>query len=61
MKIFIVISENSMFKPDFLDDILVENKNEIIGVAIAVDGWCKYYPFGHEGGGNLDKKRILDK
>ena len=33
---------------------------EIIGVAVAVDGWCKYYPFGHEGGGNLDKKRILE-
>ena len=33
---------------------------EIIGAAVAVDGWCKYYPFGHEGGGNLDKKRILD-
>jgi len=33
---------------------------EIIGAAVAVDGWCKYYPFGHEGGGNLDKKRILE-
>jgi len=33
---------------------------EIIGVAVAVDGWCKYYPFGHEGGGNLDKKKILN-
>ena len=37
----------------------VIGNGEIIGVAVAVDGWCKYYPFGHEGGGNLDKKRIL--
>jgi len=38
----------------------VINNGEIIGVAVAVDGWCKYYPFGHEGGGNLDKKKILN-
>ena len=38
----------------------VIGNGEIIGVAVAVDGWCKYYPFGHEGGGNLDKKRILE-
>ena len=38
----------------------VVGNGEIIGVAVAVDGWCKYYPFGHEGGGNLDKKRILE-
>ena len=37
----------------------VIGNGEIIGVAVAVDGWCKYYPFGHEGGGNLDKKKIL--
>ena len=38
----------------------VIGNGEIIGVAVAVDGWCKYYPFGHEGGGNLDKKKVLD-
>ena len=32
---------------------------EIVGISVAVDNWCKYYPFGHEGGGNLDKKKIL--
>ena len=37
----------------------VIGNGEIIGVAVAVDGWCKYYPFGHEGGGNLDKKKIF--
>ncbi len=37
----------------------VIGNGEIIGISVAVDGWCKYYPFGHEGGGNLDKKRIL--
>ena len=37
----------------------IVNNGEIIGIAVAVDNWCKYYPFGHEGGGNLDKKKIL--
>ena len=33
---------------------------EVVGIAVAVDGWCKYYPIAHEGGGNLDKKKVLD-
>jgi len=28
----------------------------VIGVAIAVEGWCGYFPIRHEGGGNLDEK-----
>lgn len=35
MRIFIVISENSMFKPDFLADILAQNKDQVVGVAIS--------------------------
>ena len=27
----------------------------IVGYAIAVDGWCGYYPVAHEGGGNIDQ------
>jgi len=27
----------------------------IVGYALAVDGWCGYYPVAHEGGGNIDK------
>ena len=30
----------------------------IIGYAIAVDGWKGYFPVNHQGGGNLDKKRV---
>jgi len=32
------------------------NKGYVIGVAIAVEGWCGYFPLRHEGGGNLDEK-----
>ena len=27
---------------------------------MAVDGWSGYYPIAHEGGGNLDKRIVLD-
>ena len=30
----------------------------IIGYAVAIDGWCGYYPIAHEGGGNLDKRIV---
>ena len=33
---------------------------EIIGYAVAADGWSGYLPIAHEGGGNLDK-RIVEK
>ena len=32
---------------------------EIVGVAIAVSGWCGYYPIAHEGGGNMDRGKVL--
>jgi DNA polymerase I-like protein with 3'-5' exonuclease and polymerase domains len=28
---------------------------EIVGYAVAVEGWKGYYPVGHQGGGNLDR------
>ena len=28
-------------------------KGEIVGFAVAVDGWQGYFPFGHLGGGNM--------
>ena len=31
---------------------------EIVGYAIAVDGWSGYIPVGHLGGGNLDKRIV---
>lgn len=34
------------------------NDGFIVGYAVAVDGWCGYYPVAHAGGGNLDKGRV---
>ena len=31
---------------------------EVVGIAIAYEGFNSYFPFGHEGGGNLDKGHI---
>jgi DNA polymerase I-like protein with 3'-5' exonuclease and polymerase domains len=33
---------------------------EIVGIAVAVDGWSGYYPIAHEGGGNLEKNKVMD-
>jgi DNA polymerase I-like protein with 3'-5' exonuclease and polymerase domains len=33
---------------------------EIVGYAIAVDGWRGYFPVAHQGGGNLDR-RIVER
>ena len=32
---------------------------EVVGIAVAVEGWCGYYPIAHEGGGNMDKNMVL--
>jgi len=32
---------------------------EIVGVSVAVKDWCGYYPIAHEGGGNMDRKKVL--
>jgi DNA polymerase I-like protein with 3'-5' exonuclease and polymerase domains len=33
---------------------------EIVGIAVAVEGWCGYYPIAHGEGPNLDRKKVLD-
>ena len=38
---------------------IIGNGN-IVGIAIAVDGWSGYYPIAHEGGGNLEKDKVMD-
>ena len=38
----------------------VTGRGHIAGVAVAVEGWSGYYPIGHEGGGNMDKKLVLE-
>ncbi len=38
----------------------VVGNGEIVGIAVAVDGWSGYYPIAHQGGGNLNKEKVLD-
>ena len=38
----------------------ITGKAEIVGIALAVEGWSAYYPIDHEGGGNMDKKKVMD-
>ena len=32
---------------------------EVVGVSVATENFCAYYPFAHEGGGNLDRTMVL--
>ena len=38
----------------------ITGRSQIVGIALAVEGWSGYYPIAHEGGGNLDKKKVMD-
>ena len=38
----------------------VIGNGNIVGIAVAVEGWSAYYPIAHEGGGNLDKDKVLN-
>jgi len=38
---------------------IIGNGN-IVGIAVAVDGWSAYYPIAHEGGGNIEKEKVLN-
>ena len=38
----------------------VRRDGEIVGIAIAVEGWSGYFPIAHEGGGNMDRELVLD-
>ena len=37
----------------------IREHGNIVGVAMAVEGWSAYYPIAHEGGGNLDKNKVM--
>ena len=37
----------------------VVGNGDVVGIALAVDGWRGYYPIAHEGGGNMDRKKVL--
>ena len=32
---------------------------EVVGISVATQDFCAYYPIAHEGGGNLDRKMVL--
>ena len=38
----------------------VRRDGEIVGIAVAVEGWSGYFPIAHEGGGNMDRALVLD-
>ena len=38
----------------------VTGRAEIVGIALAVKDWSGYYPIAHEGGGNMDEKKVMD-
>jgi len=38
----------------------IQGHGEIVGFAVAVEGWSGYYPIAHEGGGNMDKRIVLE-
>ena len=37
----------------------VIKKGKVVGVAVATDGYSGYFPFDHEGGGNLEKSKVI--
>ncbi len=37
----------------------VTGRGDVTGIAVAVQGWSGYYPIAHEGGGNMDRKKVL--
>jgi DNA polymerase I-like protein with 3'-5' exonuclease and polymerase domains len=32
---------------------------DVVGISLAVTNWSGYYPIAHEGGGNMDRKKVL--
>ena len=37
----------------------ISGNGEVVGIAVAVEGWSGYFPIAHEGGGNMDRKKVL--
>ena len=38
----------------------VRRDGEVVGIAVAVEGWSGYFPIAHQGGGNMDRGIVLD-
>ena len=37
----------------------VTKNGEVVGIAVAIEGWAGYFPIAHEGGGNMDRNMVL--
>ena len=37
----------------------VVKNGDVVGISVAVKDWSGYYPIAHEGGGNMDRKKVL--
>ncbi len=37
----------------------VVKNGDVVGISLAVPGWSGYYPIAHEGGGNMDRAKVL--
>ena len=37
----------------------VIGKGKVVGIAVATEGYSGYFPFDHEGGGNLEKNKVI--
>jgi len=37
----------------------IVGRGKVVGIAVAVDGYSGYFPFDHEGGGNLEKSKVI--
>ena len=37
----------------------ITGEGNVTGIAVAVKNWSGYYPIAHEGGGNMDRKKVL--
>jgi len=37
----------------------VIGNGKVVGISVAVDGYSGYFPFDHEGGGNLEKSKVI--
>ena len=35
------------------------DRGQVIGIAVSSNGFTGYYPIAHEGGGNMDKEKVL--
>ena len=38
----------------------VIGNGDVIGIAVAANGFKGYFPIAHEGGGNMDRKKVLE-